>query len=84
MKFTAHIHFYCVNDDNTITFFIVDENQQKQFYRASARFSVLGELDELKRMAEHEKNTSLLELEATFGLAYVRAKGLVLQLIEYK
>ena len=84
MKFTAKIHFYCVNDDNTITFFIVDENQQKQFYRASARFKVLGELDDLKRLSDDEKNSSLLELEATFGLAYVRSKGLVLQLIEYK
>lgn len=72
MKFTEKINFYGVNEDNTVTFYCYDENGNKQFYRASARFKLLAQLDEF------EKDT-LINCE--FGLAYVRGKGLILQLI---
>ncbi|MBO5947722.1 hypothetical protein J6Q66_02670 [bacterium] len=72
MKFTKVINFYSVNEDNTVTFYFDDENGNRQFYRASARFKLLAFLDEF------EKDT-LINCE--FGLAYVRGKGLVLQLI---
>lgn len=73
MKFTQSIHFYGVNDDNTVTFYVLDEQNQKQFFRASARFKLLGELDEMEKE---------IELLATLGVAYVRGKGLMLQIIE--
>lgn len=72
MKFTETINFYGVNEDNTITFYCYDDDGSKQFYRATARFKLLAQLD------EYNKDT-LLNCE--FGLAYVRGKGLILQLI---
>ena len=72
MKFSQLIHFYGVNEDNTVTFYVLDDNSQKQFYRSNARFKLLGELD------GYDKDTAL---NVEFGLAYIKGKGLVLQLI---
>lgn len=73
MKFTQKITLYAVNEDNTVTFSVVDEKGQPQYFRANARLKLLVELSEV------EKNT---ELVATIGVYYQRGKGLSLQIVE--
>ena len=73
MKFTENVHFYCVNEDNTVTIYFIDESGIKQFYRCAARFKLLTQIE------DYAKDT---ELTCVFGLAYVRGRGLVLQLID--
>lgn len=73
MKFTQKIKIYGVNDDNTVTFYVEKEDGGKDFYRANARFKLLGDLD------EYEKDTELLVI---LGVAYMRGKGLILQIVE--
>ena len=82
MKFTQTIFFYGINDDNTITFFVLDEQGNKQFYRAKARYKLLAELDELK--SELTVNDEPLQFDAVFGLAYQKGNGLILQLISFE
>lgn len=75
MKFTQRITLYSVNSDNTVTFVVLDDQGQSQYYRANARFDLLVELSKL------EKNT---ELTFVFGVYYQRGKGLALQIVEVK
>ena len=73
MKFTQRVIFYKVNDDNTVTFKVIDENNQPQYFRSNARLKLLLELQELKQDTE---------LIATVGVYYKKGVGLALQLIE--
>lgn len=73
MKFTQKITLYAVNEDNTVTFSVLDEKGQSQYFRANARLKLLVELSEV------EKNT---ELVATIGVYYQKGKGLSLQIVE--
>lgn len=73
MKFTHKCWLYGVNEDNTVTFYITDDTGKALYYRANARLKILTELDELDRDTE-------LNLE--FGVAYVRGKGLTLQIVK--
>ena len=73
MKFTQKITLYTVNEDNTVTFFILDESGTAQYFRANARLKLLVELSELPKITD---------LIVTIGVYYQRGKGLALQIID--
>lgn len=73
MKFTQTIFLYGVNEDNTVTFYVKGEDGKANYFRAKARFKLLGELDEM---------TKHTELVATLGLFYEKGVGLRMQLVE--
>ena len=66
MKFQEFVFVYSVNDDNTVTIYFND-NGNKRFYRAKARFNVLAELAKL------QKDSCI---DALFGIAYERSTAL--------
>lgn len=68
MKFRNLVKFYKVNDDCTVTVQCCD-----QFYRCKLRVEILKQL-----MSCNQGD----DLDITFGVAYVRGSGLVLQIIE--
>lgn len=74
MRFEKEVKIYGVNDDGTVTFSYENDDKKYDYIRASARYSVL------KRLEELERGTSIM---CQFGLAYVRSRGLVLQLINF-
>ena len=73
MKFTQTVKFYSVNDDNTVTIYVTDEVGTKRYFRANARYDILG------KMAQLKKDDDAL---VTIGIAYVRDKGLIMQIVE--
>lgn len=75
MRFEKVVKIYGVNDDGTVTISYENDNGKYDYIRASARYSVLKGLETL------ERGTDII---CQFGLVYVRSRGLVLQLIEYK
>lgn len=53
MKFTHKIVLYKVNEDNTVTFYIPQgENEKSKYFRASARLKLLVELSEMPQDTE--------------------------------
>lgn len=68
MKFRNVVKFYKVNDDCTVTVQCGD-----QYYRCKLRVEILKQLMSCKQDDD---------LDLTFGVAYVRGSGLVLQIIE--
>lgn len=75
MKFTKIISIYRVNDDNTVTIKYQEGENEPIYFRCTARLNILVELCKLPQ------NTNL---EALLGLAYVKGKGLSLQIVSYK
>jgi hypothetical protein len=73
MKFTQTVKFYSVNDDNTVTIYSTDEVGTKRYFRSNARYDILS------KMAQLKKDDEVL---VTIGIAYVRDKGLVMQIVE--
>ena len=68
MKFRNQVKFYKVNDDCSVTVQSGD-----QYYRCKLRVEVLKQF-----MTFNQGD----DVDITFGVAYVRGSGLVLQIIE--
>lgn len=54
MKFTQKIFLYKVNEDNTITFYVPndDPTQKAKYFKANARLALLVDLSKLDQGAE--------------------------------
>ena len=74
MKFTKLVSLYRINDDNTVTVKYQEGDGEPIYYRCCARLHILLELSKL------DTDTPI---EANFGLAYVKGKGLTLQIVSY-